>query len=71
VPATALIAGANGGKAVYLIEGDIVHRRAVTPGPARGELQSVSGISAGARVVRAPPEGLHDGARISIGKAGS
>ena len=71
VPATALIAGANGGKAVYLIEGDIVHLRAVTPGPARGELQSVSGISAGARVVRAPPEGLHDGARISISKAGS
>ncbi len=70
VPASALIAGgASGGKAVYLIEADRARLHSVTPGEVRGELQSVTGIAVGARVVRAPPEGLHDGARIRIGTA--
>jgi RND family efflux transporter MFP subunit len=70
VPASALAAGGEaGGNVVYVVEGDIVRTRKVTPGQTFGDLRAVTGLTAGTRVVRRPPAGIHDGARVSIATA--
>ncbi|HEV7433169.1 MAG TPA: efflux RND transporter periplasmic adaptor subunit, partial [Steroidobacteraceae bacterium] len=67
VPGTALVAsGETGGSVVYVVEGDVVRARSVKAGQAFGELRAVSGLTVGARVVRVPPAGIHDGAPINI-----
>ena len=55
----------DGKDAVFAIDGDAARLRVVTPGQASGELRLVEGIAAGTRVVREPPTGLVDGARIA------
>ncbi len=70
VPASAVVAeGESGGTVVYVLEGDLVRARAVKGGRAFGDLRAVTGIDAGVPVVRAPPAGLRDGAKVSISKA--
>jgi RND family efflux transporter MFP subunit len=73
VPATAVVStgSAAGGGIVYLVEGGKVRAQPVTPGQVYGELRAVTGIAAGAQVVRSPPPGLHDGARVTTAPAGS
>ena len=68
VPASAIASagGTSGASVVYVAADGRAHARAVTPGQVFGELRSVTGIDAGTRVVRAPPAGMTDGARISI-----
>jgi RND family efflux transporter MFP subunit len=66
VPASALASGGSGGTVVYVLEGDVVRARAVKGGQAFGDLRVVTGLGAGVRVVRAPPAGMRDGARVSI-----
>ena len=58
----------NGKSAVFAIDGDRAHLRAVTPGQTMGELRLVEGIAAGTRVVREPPAEMNDGARVTIRK---
>ncbi len=71
VPASALVAGGgSGGTVLYVLEGDVARARAVKAGQAFGNLRAVTGLNAGARVVRAPPAGIHDGARVRISKGG-
>jgi hypothetical protein len=67
VPASAVVnAGeAGGGSVIYAVENGRAHARPVTPGQVYGDLRSVAGIEAGTRVVRAPPAGLADGARVT------
>ena len=64
VPASAIVA-ARGGSIVYVAEGGHARATPVTPGQVFGELRAVTGIMPGARVVRAPPPNLRDGARIA------
>jgi HlyD family secretion protein len=73
VPATAVVAGGGGagGSIVYLVEGGKVRSQPVTPGQVYGELRAVTGVAAGAQLVRSPPPGLHDGARVAVAAAGS
>ena len=67
VPASALVAGGGGsGTVVYVLEGDVVRARAVKAGQSFGNLRAVTGLNAGVRVVRVPPAGIDDGARVSI-----
>ncbi|MDE2251486.1 MAG: efflux RND transporter periplasmic adaptor subunit, partial [Gammaproteobacteria bacterium] len=67
VPASAVVsAGAGGtGSVVYALENGRARAQPVTPGQVYGELRAVTGIEPGVRVVRAPPAGLRDGARIT------
>ncbi len=51
---------------VYVIEGELAHARAIKGGQAFGDLRAVTGLKAGERVVRAPPAGLHDGAKVNV-----
>ena len=64
-------AGSDGGAAgvgsvVYVVEGERVRAQRVVPGRVYGDLRAVSGLTAGVRVVRAPPEGLQDGSKITV-----
>ncbi|MBV9621005.1 MAG: efflux RND transporter periplasmic adaptor subunit [Gammaproteobacteria bacterium] len=65
LPASAVVPRA-GRSVVYVIDGERARERAVTAAASVGELRRVEGIAAGTRVVRAPPEGLRDGDRISV-----
>ncbi len=66
VPASAVVR--RGGRSVvFVIEKSRASERAVTPGPARGDMQSVSGIADGASIVSSPPAQLRDGERVAIG----
>lgn len=65
VPATGVIQR-DGKDAVFVIEGDRARLRKVTPGQSMGDLRLVEGVAAGTRIVRAPPAGLVDGARVRI-----
>jgi HlyD family secretion protein len=65
VPGSAIVSGA-GGQVVYVVEDGRAHARAVKPGQTYGELRAVTGLSAGASVVRAPPQALRDGAKVTI-----
>jgi RND family efflux transporter MFP subunit len=67
VPASALVAsGGSDGTVVYVVEGDVVRSRPVKAGQAFGDLRAVTGLTAGVRVVRVPPPGMHDGAPVSV-----
>jgi HlyD family secretion protein len=67
VPASAVVdSGLPGGKRVFVIEGERVRSRTVTPGKAYGDLLAVTGLQAGAQVVRTPPAGMQDGSRVSM-----
>ena len=53
---------------VFTIEGDHAHAIPVTPGQTYGDLRQVEGLTTGARLVRAPPADMQDGARIVVNK---
>lgn len=65
VPAGALLQR-DGKDMLFVIEGDRARLRKVTPGQSMGDLRLVEGVAAGTRIVRAPPAGLVDGARVRI-----
>jgi RND family efflux transporter MFP subunit len=66
VPASAVVStGEGGGDVVYAVESGRAHARRVTPGQVYGDLRSVAGIEAGISIVRAPPAGLAEGARVT------
>jgi len=69
VPASAIV-NAGGRSIVYALAGGRAHATPVTPGQGFGELRAVTGLDAGARVVRAPPAKLRDGGRVATGAAG-
>jgi RND family efflux transporter MFP subunit len=70
VPKSAVRSG-GGADHVFVVRGDVVERRAIQTGGTDGDRLEVSaGLSAGDRVVIAPPETLGDGARITV-KQGS
>jgi RND family efflux transporter MFP subunit len=71
VPATAVVRGrGTDGSVVYVIDGEVARARTVKAGESFGDLRAVTGLTVGARVVRAPPPGMSDGARISIATSG-
>jgi hypothetical protein len=52
---------------VFLVEGDVVKQVPVTLGDKRdAERLVTAGVVAGAKVVLSPPDGLRDGARVSV-----
>ncbi len=64
VPKTAVRAE-NGGSIVFVVHGDRIERRAVKVGVEdKGQIEVVSGINAGDRVVVDGPPTLEDGARV-------
>ena len=67
VPASAVVSAGGGGvgSVIYAVENGRAHSHPVTPGQVYGDLRSVAGIEAGIKVVRAPPAGLTDGARVT------
>jgi RND family efflux transporter MFP subunit len=67
VPGSALVdRGGSEGSVVYVVEGEVARARPVKGGQQFGELRAVTGIAAGARVVRVPPAGIHDGAQVVV-----
>ena len=78
VPATAVVSAASAGGAgtaadgsvVYVIDGGRAHAQPVVPGQVYGDLRAVTGIAAGVRVVRTPPQGMRDGAEVTVADAG-
>ena len=69
VPASAIVSGA-GGQVVYVVENEQAHSRTVKPGQTYGDLRAVTGLSAGASVVRVPAPALRDGAKVTIAAGG-
>jgi multidrug efflux pump subunit AcrA (membrane-fusion protein) len=69
VPASAIVSGA-GGQVVYVVENGQAHARTVKPGQTYGDLRAVTGLGAGASVVRVPPPALRDGAKVTIATGG-
>ena len=67
VPSGAIVER-DGRSMVFTIEGDHAHATPVTPGQTYGDLRQVEGLPSGARVVKAPPAEMTDGARIVINK---
>ena len=65
VPASA-VARRGGRSVVFVIRKSRVREQAITPGPARADMQAVAGIGAGTSIVRAPPKRLHDGGRVAV-----
>jgi RND family efflux transporter MFP subunit len=58
-------------RSVHVIEGDMARLRFVTVGEARGGRREVlSGLTAGEKIIVAPPSLLADGSRVAIQKAG-
>ena len=67
----AAVRTSDGTSHVFLVRGDAVERRAIQTAGSDGDRLEVSaGLSAGDRVVIAPPESLGDGTRITV-KQGS
>jgi HlyD family secretion protein len=67
VPSSALVSrGGSDASVVYVVEDDVARAHAVKGGQAFGDLRAVTGLAAGARVVRVPPAGIHDGAKVSV-----
>jgi RND family efflux transporter MFP subunit len=65
IPASAIRTDDEGG-IVFVLDGDRVRERQVTPGEEIGDRRRVpGGLSAGERVVRDPPRALVDGMRVS------
>jgi len=67
VPSAAIVER-DGRSMVFTIEGDHAHATPVTPGQTYGDLRQVEGLPSGARVVKAPPAEMTDGARIVVNK---
>jgi HlyD family secretion protein len=67
VPAGAIVER-DGRSVVFTMEADHAHATPVTPGQTYGDLRQVEGLTTGARVVRAPPADMQDGARIVVNK---
>jgi HlyD family secretion protein len=62
----------DGKPSVFLHEDGIARRRAVELGPERASRVVVlAGLSAGEEIVREPPNGLEDGARVRVEKPGT
>jgi len=60
---------ADGATSVWVIEGDRVAARPITPGTGRGtDLEVRDGLAGGERVVLRPPAGLKPGARVRVPK---
>lgn len=64
----AAIATRDGRKVVFVVRDGKAHEIPVTTGEPIGELVAVSGVAAGATVVRAPGDKLRDGARVTAAK---
>jgi RND family efflux transporter MFP subunit len=57
-------------RCVYVVEGDTTRLRLVTLGEGRGDSREIlSGLTAGERIILAPPALLADGGRVAIQKA--
>ncbi|MCC6207911.1 MAG: efflux RND transporter periplasmic adaptor subunit [Gammaproteobacteria bacterium] len=70
VPA-ASIARRDGASVVFMLEGERVRQRAITPGQAYGDLVLVGeGLAADLTLVRDPPASLADGVRVEVGSGG-
>jgi RND family efflux transporter MFP subunit len=67
VPAGAIVER-DGKSVVFTIDGEHARAAMVTPGQAYGDLRAVDGIASGARVIRAPPAEMTDGARVVVKK---
>ncbi len=67
VPVSAIVER-RGKSVVFSVDGQRAHAQPVTAGQSFGDLRLVQGIGSGARVVRAPPAELADGARVAVGK---
>ena len=65
VPAGAIVQR-DGHSIVFTIEGDHAHSVVVTAGQNFGDLRLVEGLTSGARVVKAPPENMAEGARVAV-----
>jgi RND family efflux transporter MFP subunit len=65
VPVSAIVQR-SGRSVVFVIDGERARERPVTAGQSYGDLRLVEGIESGARVVRAPPADLEDGARVAL-----
>jgi RND family efflux transporter MFP subunit len=65
VPSAAIVER-DGHSIVFTIEGDHAHAVPVTAGQTYSDLRLVEGLTTGARVVRAPPADMKDGARIVV-----
>ncbi len=64
IPASAIVAK-DGKNTVFVVDGERVQARTVTPGQSFGDLKLVQEIPSGTHVVRTPPQGMADGARIA------
>jgi HlyD family secretion protein len=67
VPGSAVVQR-EGKSVVFAIEGERAREQTVIPGQTLGDLRLIEGIESGARVVRAPPADLQDGARVTVRK---
>jgi RND family efflux transporter MFP subunit len=67
VPGSAVVERA-GRSVVFAIQDGRVHERQVTAGQNMGDLRLVEGLDSGASVVRTPPAGMADGARVTVAK---
>jgi len=67
VPATAIVER-DGQSVVFVIDAGRARQHAVSAGQGFADLRLVQGIAPGVHVVRAPPEGMHDGARVEVQK---
>ncbi|MEO7432490.1 MAG: efflux RND transporter periplasmic adaptor subunit [Dokdonella sp.] len=65
VPATSIVQR-DGKSVVFAIEADKARLRAVVTGQSLGDLRMVEGLAAGTRVVREPPAGMADGAKVDV-----
>ena len=65
VPASAIVER-NGKSFVFTVDKERAHAQPVNPGQSFGDLRLVDGVGSGARVVRAPPADMNDGARVSV-----
>jgi hypothetical protein len=64
VPAAA-VAERGGNRVVFVLDGDSVHMKNVTLGPAFGDgFELVAGPESGTKVIKAPPETLLDGQKV-------
>jgi multidrug efflux pump subunit AcrA (membrane-fusion protein) len=65
VPGSAIVER-SGKSVVFAVDGDRVHAQPVTPGQTYGDLRLIEGVENGTSVVRIPPAGMNDGARIVV-----
>ena len=56
----------DGKSVVFVVEGDRVHTKTVTPGQSFGDLKLVQEVNAGAHLVRTPPAEMSDGSRVTL-----